>query len=65
MRFAERHAIGGRCNSIRLDVYSGNSKAVNLYKHLGFNIVGQFAYPSRSLPFDCMEKFIHLGADLA
>jgi len=65
MRFADLHAIDARCNSIRLDVYSGNSGAVNLYKHLGYNIVGQFSYPSRSLPFHCMEKRINSGADNA
>jgi ribosomal protein S18 acetylase RimI-like enzyme len=65
MRFSERHAIDMRCNSIRLDVYSGNPNAVNLYKHLGYRIAGQFTFPSRSLPFLCMEKVIDLSADSA
>jgi ribosomal protein S18 acetylase RimI-like enzyme len=60
MRFAEQRAVAGRMGSIRLDVYSGNPSAVAIYKHLGYAIVGQCRFPSRDLPFHCMEKRIDL-----
>lgn len=58
MRFAAQHAMDSGCASIRLDVYSGNPDAVRFYHTLGYTIAGQFTYPSRSLPFHCMEKSI-------
>ncbi|MCG8635847.1 MAG: GNAT family N-acetyltransferase [Desulfobacterales bacterium] len=58
MAFAEEHARAARHSSIRLDVYSGNPIAVNLYKHLGYSTAGQFTFPSREHPFYCMEKCI-------
>jgi ribosomal protein S18 acetylase RimI-like enzyme len=65
MRFAEQRATGDGLGSIRLDVYSGNPRVVNLYQHLGYKIVGQFKYPSRDLPFLCMEKRIDQSTDHA
>ena len=62
MRFSEQYAVESRLESIRLDVYSGNPRAINLYKHLGYRIVGQFKLPIRNLPFHCMEKPINQSA---
>ncbi|MDP5053031.1 MAG: GNAT family N-acetyltransferase [Congregibacter sp.] len=63
MRFAEEYAKVNRFNSLRLDVYTGNPDAVNFYKNLGYEIVGQVMFPRRTLPFYCMEKDINPTAD--
>jgi ribosomal protein S18 acetylase RimI-like enzyme len=62
MRFAEQRALDGRKGSIRLDVYSGNPRAVDIYRYLGYEIAGHIRFPSRGLPFHCMEKRIGLGS---
>ncbi len=59
MAFGEKYAQAAQLSSIRLDVYSDNSIAVNLYKRLGYSTAGQFKFPSREYPFYCMEKYIH------
>jgi ribosomal protein S18 acetylase RimI-like enzyme len=58
MDFAENYACGRGYTSTRLDAYSGNSRAVNLYENRGYKKVGQFFYPRRELPFYCYEKRI-------
>ena len=58
MAFAEEYARTAQLSSIRLDVYSDNSIAGNLYGRLGYTAAGQFAFPSRKHPFYCMEKCI-------
>ena len=40
MIFTEKLAIKKGLNSIRLDTYSGNPKAMNFYKRIGYNEVG-------------------------
>ena len=58
MAFAEGYSRTAQLSSIRLDVYSDNAIAVNLYKRLGYTTAGQFTSPSRKHPFYCMEKRI-------
>ncbi|HBF38124.1 MAG TPA: hypothetical protein DDW50_12470 [Firmicutes bacterium] len=58
MDFAEKCALERGYTSIRLDAYSGNHRAVNLYENRGYKKVGQFFYPSREFPFYCYEKRI-------
>jgi ribosomal protein S18 acetylase RimI-like enzyme len=58
MDFAENYAAEKGFSSIRLDAYSGNSRALNLYERRGFRRVGQFFSPRRELPFYCYEKVL-------
>ncbi len=55
--------VHGKCkeeqfSSVRLDVYSGNQRAIEFYKRLGYEIRGEVWYPRRTLPFYCMEKHL-------
>jgi ribosomal protein S18 acetylase RimI-like enzyme len=58
MDFAENYASERGYTSIRLDAYSGNPRALNLYEYRGFKKVGQIFFPRRKLPFYCYEKLI-------
>ena len=56
MDFSEKHAAECGVSGIRLDVYSGNPNSVAFYQNRGYQMAGQFMFPSRSQPFYCMEK---------
>lgn len=56
MDFAEKKAIDDGINIIRLDAYSINDRAVNIYKNLGYTICGEIFFPIREMPFYCFEK---------
>ncbi len=56
MAFAERFAIENKYASIRLDVYSGNPRAVSFYELCGYKKTGQVYFPTRELPFYCYQK---------
>ncbi len=56
MDFAENLALQRGYASIRLDAYTGNSKAVTLYERRGYRKAGQVYFPRRALPFYCFEK---------
>jgi ribosomal protein S18 acetylase RimI-like enzyme len=58
MDFAENEAIEKKYTSIRLDAYSGNPRAINLYEKRGYRKVGEVYFPRRELPFYCYEKLI-------
>jgi ribosomal protein S18 acetylase RimI-like enzyme len=58
MDFAENYATERDYASIRLDAYSGNPRALNLYECRGYKKVGQLFFPRRDLPFYCYEKVI-------
>ena len=58
MDFAENYAMKKGYTSIRLDAYSGNPGALNLYECRGYKKVGQLFFPRRELPFYCYEKMI-------
>ena len=55
MDFAERHAMANGWGSIRLDAYSGNAAAVDLYRRRGYRQVGELFFPRRVLPFYLFE----------
>jgi ribosomal protein S18 acetylase RimI-like enzyme len=58
MDFAEAFAEEKGYASIRLDAYTGNERAVELYERRGYTVVGQVFFPRRELPFYCMEKIV-------
>ncbi|MBA1336259.1 MAG: GCN5-related N-acetyltransferase [Firmicutes bacterium] len=58
MDFAEKYAAEKGYTSIRLDAYSGNPRALNLYERRGYQKVGQLSFPRREFPFYCYEKAI-------
>lgn len=57
LNFAEDLATNNS-SSIRLDVFSKNQRAINLYKKNGYKRVGIICFPERQLPFYCYEKII-------
>ncbi len=56
MDWVETFASTNGYTSIRLDAYTGNPAAVNLYERRGYSKTGQVCYPHRTLPFNCYEK---------
>lgn len=53
---AEQTALQAGFLSVRLDAYSGNSRAIQFYRKLGYETRGEVFFPKRTLPFYCMEK---------
>lgn len=58
MDFAEKYAAEKGYASIRLDAYSRNPRAFNLYERRGYIKVGQLFFPKREFPFYCYEKAV-------
>ena len=58
MDFAENFAIENKYKSIRLDTYTTNSAAINLYEKRQYKKCGQVFFPKRELPFLCYEKIL-------
>jgi ribosomal protein S18 acetylase RimI-like enzyme len=58
MRFAERLAAERTCDVIRLDAFTANARALQLYQGLGYRDVGSVTF--RKGVFRCFEK--RLGA---
>ena len=58
LKYIEDFATKNNFSSIRLDAYSGNEKALNLYEKFGYKSAGQVYFPRRDLPFYCYEKNI-------
>ncbi|SFJ75030.1 GNAT family N-acetyltransferase [Thermoflavimicrobium dichotomicum] len=56
LNFAEEYARKNGYGSLRLDAYSRNPVALNLYQGFGFEERGEIRLPSRDLPFVCFEK---------
>ena len=56
MGFAESHAAARGYASVRLDAYTGNPRAVALYRRRGYREAGQVFFPRRALPFSCFER---------
>ncbi|WP_135554432.1 GNAT family N-acetyltransferase [Paenibacillus cymbidii] len=56
LQFAEQRARETGGTSIRLDVYTGNPGAVELYRRAGYAEVGTIRFPLRKEPYLCMEK---------
>ncbi|AZO95148.1 GNAT family N-acetyltransferase [Halocella sp. SP3-1] len=58
MNFAENFAFNNDYDSIRLDAYSGNPRAIKFYENRGYKKIGQVFFPGRTLPFYCYEKIV-------
>jgi len=58
MDYAERFAIENEYASIRLDVYSGNRRAIKFYEQRSYKKTGQVFFPMREHPFYCYEKVL-------
>ena len=58
LKYAEKFAIDHGYDTIRLDSYSGNPKALRLYEKHQYKRVGQVRFPMRDLPFYCFEKIL-------
>lgn len=55
MEFVEQYAVRQRFSSVRLDAYSGNPRALALYRQRGYRQAGQVFFPRRTMPFHCFE----------
>ena len=58
--FAEKSISESGFKVIRLDAYSGNEMLLGFYGKLGYKRAGEIYFPSRYLPFICMEKLIRI-----
>jgi ribosomal protein S18 acetylase RimI-like enzyme len=56
MSFAEEHAVKNKYSSIRLDTFTLNQKALQLYDSLKYRRVGTVAF--REKIFQCFEKVL-------
>ncbi|MBN4071215.1 GNAT family N-acetyltransferase [Crocinitomix catalasitica] len=56
MDFAEEYARSKSYESIRLDAYSANETALNIYRKRGYSYRGDIYFALRDLPFFCFEK---------
>lgn len=54
--FAESYASQNNYASIRLDCYSKNERAFNLYQHLNYDVRGEVIFEHSNIPFYCLEK---------
>ena len=58
MLFAEKLVRKEGLKSIRLDTYSGNSKAIEFYRRLGYNQLGEIDLKPNKNEYYCFEKII-------
>lgn len=58
MLFTENLVIEKRLNSIRLDTYSGNPKAMEFYRRLGYRELGTIDLKPDKDKYHCFEKII-------
>ena len=58
MLFTENLVIEKGLNSIRLDTYSGNPKAMEFYKRLGYRELGSINLKPNKNEYYCFEKII-------
>ncbi|KIL42039.1 GCN5 family acetyltransferase [Gordoniibacillus kamchatkensis] len=58
LQFAEDRVRREGGTSIRLDVYTGNPGAVQLYRRAGYAEVGAIRFPMRPEPYLCFEKLL-------
>ena len=58
MLFTENLVIEKGLNSIRLDTYSGNPKAMEFYKRLGYRELGTINLKPNKNKYYCFEKII-------
>jgi len=58
MLFTEKLVIKKGLNSIRLDTYSGNPKAMEFYRRLGYSELGTIDLKPNKDKYHCFEKII-------
>ena len=58
MEFAEKYANDNGYSSIRIDTYSKNYRALQLYETCGYKYRGIIHFPQRTLPYLCFEKIL-------
>jgi len=58
MLFTEKLVMKKRLKSIRLDTYSGNPKAMEFYKRLGYSELGTIDLKPNKDKYYCFEKII-------
>ena len=58
MIFTEKLVIENGLKSIRLDTYSGNPKAMEFYRRLGYNELGSINLKPNKNEYYCFEKII-------
>ena len=58
MLFAEELVTKRKLNSIRLDTYNTNIKAIKFYKNLGYKILGEIYLKPNKNEYYCFEKLI-------
>jgi len=58
MLFTEKLVIGRGLKSIRLDTYSGNPKAMEFYRRLGYSELGTIDLKPDKEKYYCFEKII-------
>ncbi len=58
MLFTEELVINNKLNSIRLDTYSGNPKAMEFYTRLGYKKMGSIQLKINKDHYFCFEKII-------
>ena len=58
MLFTEKLVIEKGLKSIRLDTYSGNPKAIEFYRRLGYNELGTIDLKADKDKYFCFEKII-------
>jgi len=58
MLFTEKLVIENGLKSIRLDTYSGNPKAMEFYRRLGYNELGAINLKPNKNEYYCFEKII-------
>jgi ribosomal protein S18 acetylase RimI-like enzyme len=58
MLFTEKLVVKKRLKSIRLDTYSGNPKAMEFYRRLGYTELGTIDLKSDKDKYYCFEKII-------
>ncbi|MFC3748088.1 GNAT family N-acetyltransferase [Paenibacillus sp. GCM10012306] len=56
--FAEELALQNGYTSIRLDTYAMNTRALELYPRLGYQLRGEISFPSRIANFPVFEKVL-------
>lgn len=62
IHFAETTIAKSGYQAIRLDAYSGNEMLLGFYNNLGYKRAGEINFPSRKLPFICMEKSLTISS---
>ncbi|AKG35993.1 GNAT family N-acetyltransferase [Paenibacillus durus] len=55
---AENFAVERGYKSIRMDTYAKNTKALELYRRLGYEVRGEVSFPGRTANFPVLEKIL-------